>query len=150
MIQYAYYETPLGTVQIGCEESLIVSVHRINQPDHPNAPSSLSDLAASQLAEYFSGSRKAFDLPIHPQGTAFQETVWQALLDIPYGETRSYKDIAAAIGNPAACRAVGMACNKNPIWIVIPCHRVVGSNKKLTGYAGGLDMKQALLNLEQR
>lgn len=84
-----------------------------------------------------------------PAGTPFQLAVWNQLLQIPYGETRTYGQIAAAIGKPGAARAVGMACNRNPLWIAIPCHRVVGSNHALTGYAGGLDMKQALLTLEQ-
>ena len=113
-------------------------------------PSPLSDMVQRQLQEYFAGSRTSFDLPIKPKGTPFQLAVWQALEEIPYGETRTYGNIAAAIGNPKASRAVGMACNRNPLWIVIPCHRVVGSNHNLTGYAGGLSMKRALLELEQK
>lgn len=101
-----------------------------------------------QLKEYMEGQRKQFDLPLNPKGTEFQRKVWNALTKIPYGETRSYKDIAIAVGNEKASRAVGMANNKNPIPIVIPCHRVVGSNKKLVGYAGGLDLKEKLLSLE--
>lgn len=148
MIRYAYYDCPWGTVEIGYEDA-IISLRRCGSPIHAHTPSPLSDRAAKQLSEYFAGQRKVFDLPLHPLGTPFQMAVWQALLTIPYGETRSYGEIAAAIGNPKACRAVGMACNKNPIWILIPCHRVVGSNRSLTGYAGGLDMKRALLELEQ-
>ena len=94
------------------------------------------------------GKRKSFDLPLKPEGTEFQKKVWNALLDIPYGETRSYKDIAVAIGNPKACRAVGMANNRNPISIIIPCHRVIGANGSLVGYGGGLPIKIELLNLE--
>ena len=110
--------------------------------------SDLIKKAYIQLKEYMDGQRKQFDLPLNLKGTEFQKKVWGELAKIPYGETRSYKDIAIAIGNEKACRAVGMANNKNPIPIVIPCHRVVGSNKKLVGYAGGLDLKEELLNLE--
>lgn len=106
--------------------------------------------AAAQLSEYFDGKRKTFDLPLALQGTAFQISVWKALQSIPAGETRSYKDVAALIGNPKASRAVGMANNRNPIAIIIPCHRVIGKNGKLTGYAGGLPVKQYLLDLEKR
>ena len=104
--------------------------------------------AGRQFAEYADGKRKTFDLPLAPLGTEFQKKVWAALVAIPYGETRSYKQIAQQVGNPAACRAVGMANNKNPLPIVVPCHRVVGTNGSLTGYAGGLEMKEWLLALE--
>lgn len=102
-----------------------------------------------QLTEYFAGERKIFDLPLSLHGTEFQRSVWMELLKIPYGETRSYKQIAAAVGNDKASRAVGMANNRNKIPIIIPCHRVIGSNKKMVGYAGGLDKKEWLLALEQ-
>lgn len=105
--------------------------------------------AAEQLMEYLAGKRKAFDLPLEPEGTPFQKAVWKALTGIPYGKTRTYKDIAESIGNPKACRAVGMANNKNPIAILIPCHRVIGAGGKLVGYAGGLDIKKKLLDLEK-
>ncbi len=104
--------------------------------------------AKYQLEEYFRGERKEFHLKLNPRGTDFQLKVWDELKNIPYGETRSYKEIAIAIGNPKASRAIGMANNKNPIPIIIPCHRVIGSNKTLVGYAGGLKMKKDLLNLE--
>lgn len=106
--------------------------------------------AVRQLQQYFVGNRKQFELPLGPEGTPFQQKVWAALLTIPYGETRSYKEIAAQIGNAKACRAVGMANHRNPIGIIIPCHRVIGSSGSLTGYAGGIDKKQLLLELEQR
>ena len=96
------------------------------------------------------GRRREFQLPLAPKGTEFQQKVWKALLDIPYGETRSYGEIARAIGNPKASRAVGMANNRNPIAIIIPCHRVIGSTGKLVGYGGGLDKKEFLLNLERQ
>ncbi len=104
--------------------------------------------AERQLAEYFAGARKAFDLPLDFQGTEFQKQVWAALLTIPFGETRSYAEIARAIGRPTACRAVGAANGKNPISIVAPCHRVIGANGALTGFAGGLKAKEYLLGLE--
>lgn len=111
---------------------------------------SLIKMAAKQLDEYFNGKRQQFDLPLDLTGTIFQTKVWQELLKIPYGQTKSYKDIAAAINNPKAYRAVGMANNKNRIMIVVPCHRVISSDNKLTGYAGGLEKKEFLLNLEYK
>lgn len=108
----------------------------------------LARAAEKQVREYFAGKRTRFDLPLEPRGTGFERTVWNALLEIPHGETRTYKQIAEAIGRPTACRAVGRANGRNPISIVIPCHRVVGSNGTLTGYAGGLDRKERLLRLE--
>ncbi len=112
------------------------------------AVSPLLAQAEEQLNEYFSHLRRDFDLPLAPKGTVFQRQVWAALEDIPYGETRTYAQIAAAIGRPQAARAVGAACGKNPLWLVIPCHRVIGSSGALTGYAGGLEAKAALLQLE--
>lgn len=102
-----------------------------------------------QLQEYLNGNREIFDIPLEPKGTQFQNKVWKALQEIPYGETCSYKDIGIKIGNIKACRAVGMANNKNPLPIFIPCHRVIGSNGKLVGYAGGLKIKEKLLELEK-
>lgn len=104
--------------------------------------------AHKQLEEYLKGKRKLFNLPIFSSGTEFQQKVWNALKEIPYGEVRSYKDIAVAIGNEKACRAVGMANNRNPISIIIPCHRVIGKNGKLVGYGGGIEIKEYLLKLE--
>ncbi len=103
-----------------------------------------------QLDEYFDGRRQQFALPLDMSGTTFQRKVWNALLTIPFGETRSYKDVARQVGNPAAVRAVGAANGRNPVSIVTPCHRVVGSTGKLTGFAGGLDVKARLLELERR
>lgn len=114
------------------------------QPDHP-----VLAQAASQLGDYFNGTRRSFDLPLDFRGTAFQQRVWAALLAIPYGETRSYGDIASAIGQPTASRAVGAANGRNPISIIAPCHRVVGSNGALTGFAGGLETKIWLLDHER-
>lgn len=117
---------------------------RHEDPDHPVIAATIR-----QLEEYFAGTRTTFDLPLDPVGTAFQRDVWRALLTIPYGETRSYADIARAIGRPSATRAVGAANGRNPIPIVTPCHRVIGSNGTLTGFGGGLPNKQLLLALER-
>ncbi|MFM9372225.1 methylated-DNA--[protein]-cysteine S-methyltransferase [Streptomyces sp. Da 82-17] len=105
--------------------------------------------AARQLGEYFAGERHTFDLPLSLQGTPFQREVWAGLLAIPYGETRTYGELAAELGRPQASRAVGLANGKNPVGIVVPCHRVVGANGSLTGYGGGLDRKRRLLDLER-
>ncbi len=148
MVQFATYSSPFGPVQIGHREGRIVSI-RCGSSAAPHMPSEVSELANLQLQEYFAGKRTAFDLPLELEGTSFQLAVWKAMLEIPYGETRTYGQLAAAIGRPAASRAVGQAANRNPIWIVIPCHRIVGSNHSITGYAGGLSMKQALLELEK-
>ena len=148
MVQFATYSSPFGPVQIGHREGRIVSI-RCGSSAAPHMPSEVSELANLQLQEYFAGKRKIFDLPLELEGTSFQLAVWNSMREIPYGETRTYGQLAAAIGRPAASRAVGQAANRNPIWIVIPCHRIVGSNHSLTGYAGGLSMKQALLELEK-
>jgi len=112
-------------------------------------PSPLLVEAEKQLMEYFEGKRKSFELPLEPEGTDFQKKVWRALCAIPYGETLSYGDIAARVGNPKAARAVGMANNRNPIAIIIPCHRVIGADGKMVGYGAGLDKKVFLLTLER-
>ena len=148
MIQYAYYNTPLGTVKIGYAEDAIVFCKIVDSQESKNLPCPLTDLANKQLEEYFTGLRRKFDLPLCPSGTAFQQAVWLALSNIPYGETRSYAQIARSIGRETACRAVGNACNRNPIWLFIPCHRVLGARGNLTGYAGGLSLKKELLKLE--
>ena len=145
------YDTLYGIIVIESNGSAITSIKITGaaKPEGKKTADKLTDKAAGQLGEYFAGKRKIFDIPINPQGTKFQLCVWNALNDIPYGETRSYKDIATATGNPKACRAVGLANNKNPIWIIIPCHRVIGANGTLTGYGGGLEIKQKLLDLEK-
>jgi methylated-DNA-[protein]-cysteine S-methyltransferase len=118
-------------------------------PDNESAETPLIKKAAEQLAEYFAGKRKEFDLPLVLHGTDFQVSVWKALQSIPAGETRSYGDMAALIGKPKACRAVGMANNRNPIPVIVPCHRVIGRDGSLTGYGGGLPVKRYLLELEK-
>ena len=105
---------------------------------------------AEEIEEYFAGKRRSFDIPLSMSGTDFQRSVWKALQTIPFGETRSYKDIATQIGNPKACRAVGMANNRNPVAIVVPCHRVIGQDGSMTGYAGGISVKEYLLDVERR
>ena len=147
MLTYAQYDTPLGWISVGYETDTILSVRFGTTAIHRPCP--VSDLAAAQIREYLEGTGKEFSFPIRTCGTPFQELVWEELRRIPYGETRTYGQIAAAIGKPSAARAVGMACNKNPIWIAIPCHRVLGKNASLTGYAGGLELKRKLLKLEQ-
>lgn len=147
-----YMGSPIGKLGIVEDGTGICAVLFESQPpaDIPEGESGLLSEAAGQLREYFEGKRQVFDLPLSVQGTEFQKTVWKALLEIPYGETRSYGQIASAIGNPKASRAVGMANNRNPLAILIPCHRVVGANGKLVGYGGGLDKKTFLLELEAR
>ncbi len=122
----------------------LVALH-ITEPDN-----TLIKHTFTQFNEYFAGKRKTFDLPYMLDGTEFQQSVWKALCSIPYGETRSYKDMAIAVGNPRGCRAVGLANNKNPISIIVPCHRVIASSGHLSGYGGGIKMKQALLDLEDK
>jgi methylated-DNA-[protein]-cysteine S-methyltransferase len=149
-MKYAYsYKTPVGSLWLAEENGAItdLSFRSILKAEEHETP--LLKRAAGQLAEYFEGRRQAFDLPLDARGTAFQRAVWSALTDIPYGATRSYKEIAIAVGNEKACRAVGMANNKNPIAVIIPCHRVIGAGGGLTGYGGGLDIKEKLLDLER-
>lgn len=148
MISFATYDSPVGFIEIGCEDLAVVSLRRVETPVyHDFTPA--SNLANLQLQEYFKGSRKTFDLPIRLHGTAFQTAVWECIQKIPYGQVLTYGQIATMIGKPKASQAVGQAAGKNPVWIIIPCHRVVGVHQALTGYAGGLEMKQALLKLEK-
>jgi methylated-DNA-[protein]-cysteine S-methyltransferase len=152
-------ETKVGLLHINANDSAVTYIGFFDDTRYPektqaaNATSTqanaISRLAAKQLNEYFKGQRRHFDLPLAPKGTDFQQSIWQKLLDVQYGQTASYLDIAMAIDKPKACRAVGAANGKNPISIVIPCHRIVGSNGTLTGYAGGLSRKSFLLSLEQ-
>lgn len=145
---YAVYDFPCGRLKIGYTDKAIKFVKKTDEKQS-GMPSEMSELAAKELYEYFAGERKTFELPLEPDGTEFQKKVWRALLEIPYGETRSYKDIAERLGNPKACRAVGGANNKNPIVIIIPCHRVIGANGDMVGYGCGLEMKHMLLDLEK-
>ena len=153
MMKYLnYIDSPIGILGLVQEEDCLTEVFfgkSESHQDYSQEETLLLKEAKKQLKAYFEGNQKIFDLPLNPKGTDFQKTVWQALLLIPYGETRSYKDIVAAIGSPKASRAVGMANNKNPLSILVPCHRVIGSSGKLVGYGGGLTIKENLLGLEK-
>ncbi|MDX1539524.1 methylated-DNA--[protein]-cysteine S-methyltransferase [Arsukibacterium sp.] len=143
-------DSPLGPVRIFATEQGISAIHLATKTTTADKPSALTNKAASQLQQYFAGSLTQFDLPLAATGTAFQQQVWQALCKLSFGQTCSYADIAREIANPKAVRAVGAANGKNPIAIVVPCHRVIGANGSLTGYAGGLDNKAWLLRHEQQ
>lgn len=154
---YMYMDSPVGALKLVAHDHALVAVMWDNE-DHKRVR--LAELiqdhqhpmllrVKKQLEQYFAGQRQQFDLPLDFQGTDFQQQVWQTLLTIPYGETRSYKEIAVQIGNEKAVRAVGAANGRNPISIIAPCHRVIGSSGALVGFAGGLDKKQILLSLEQ-
>lgn len=146
------YDTVIGKIIIEESEEKISRIEIVNGTekfDGKEEETELINKTYKELDEYFRCKRKTFDIPLKIEGTEFQKKVWNALLEIPYGETRSYLDIAKRVGNPKASRAVGMANHNNKIIIIIPCHRVIGSNKKLIGYAGGLDVKERLLKLEQ-
>lgn len=150
-------ETPSGLLAISCQEGAVTSIqlhHGKTRGDEENRePSSFSsDLLTQikkQLADYFSGIRRSFSVPIKPEGTSFQKAVWQLLLAIPYGKTSSYSDIAKKIGQPNAARAVGMACKRNPLPLLIPCHRVIAKDGSLGGFSlGGVGVKEKLINHE--
>jgi methylated-DNA-[protein]-cysteine S-methyltransferase len=145
----AVHRTPLGPVEIVSDGSALLSLKLQPAAEGP-APRDVALLAARQIDEYLAGERAEFDLPLAPQGTPFELAVWESLRAIPYGETVSYGELAAELGRPGAARAVGRANGRNPLWIVVPCHRVIGANGALTGYAGGVDVKRALLELESQ
>lgn len=141
--------TPVGPLWIAVDAAGAVTAVKFGEPDVPAAPSDESEAAAAQLREYFAGERDDFDLVLAASGTAFQHKVWAALRKIPYGETWSYGELARHIGQPTASRAVGLANGRNPIAIVVPCHRVIGASGTLTGYAGGIERKRWLLEHER-
>jgi methylated-DNA-[protein]-cysteine S-methyltransferase len=154
--RYTQIESPLGPLLLVADDAGLRQIHFVNgrHPAQPE-PSWIEDRAPlnetiGQLQAYFAGDLENFNLQLMPEGTPFQLEVWRTLCDIPYGETISYGKLASRIGNPKASRAVGLANGSNPIPIVIPCHRVIGSNGKLTGYGGGLPIKEKLLALEKR
>lgn len=155
---YLVVTTPVGELTlIAGEQGLAAVLWQNDRPariratlDRYTADHPLLIETARQLGEYFAGTRQQFELPLQPEGTPFQRQVWQALSTIPYGETRSYAQIAQQIGRPNAVRAVGAANGRNPLSIIVPCHRVIGANGKLTGFAGGLTVKAQLLTLEDR
>lgn len=143
------FSSPLGVVEVTADAESVLSIHFVATAKSANANQITND-AITQLQEYFQGERQHFDLPLAAQGTEFQKNVWDALLTVDYGETCSYSDIADKINNPKAVRAVGSANGKNPLTIVVPCHRVIGSNGSLTGYASGTERKAWLLNHEMQ
>lgn len=151
MKAYQHLTSPVGILTLVEEEGSLTGLlfGSLTPEDGSLKNTSLLQEAVRQLEEYFAGQRREFSLPLSPRGTAFQRQVWEALCTIPYGETRSYGEIARQIGSPKACRAVGMANHRNPLSIVIPCHRVVGAHGTLTGYGGGLAAKEFLLRLER-
>ncbi len=147
---YSYLVSPIGLVEICANQVAIISIYFVEKQKQPANGNSICESAKQQLRDYFAGKLASFDLPLVAKGTQFQQDVWHALCQIPYGETCSYADIAQRLDNPKAVRAVGAANGKNPISIVVPCHRVIGASGKLTGYAGGLERKSWLLGLEQK
>ena len=149
-LHYTYVTTPVGFLEIAGQDQHVTHIYFVESPRHPKTDNDTLAQAKAQLSQYIQGKRTQFDLPLAPQGTNFQKRVWQALCKIDYGDTRSYLDIAIEIGKPKAVRAVGTANGKNPLSIVVPCHRVIGKSGKLTGYAGGLSRKAWLLELETR
>lgn len=147
-----FYDTTIGEIAISEHNNKITNLYlkssSVVKENYEVNETEIIKKAYKQLIEYFDGKRKDFSLPLAPSGAEFMKKVWNALIDIPYGETRSYKDIAEIINHPKAYRAVGLANNRNPIPIFIPCHRVIGADKKLVGYGGGLDIKEKLLKIE--
>ena len=145
---FAVYAFPCGNLEIGCTDEAVCHV-LFTKKEVGGTPTEMTERTVRQLREFFDGKRKDFELPLEPKGTEFQKKVWAALCDIPYGETKSYKDVAAAVGSKKAFRAVGQANHNNPISIVIPCHRVIAADGGLGGYGGGLETKIQLLKLEK-
>ncbi len=150
----AYYQTPLGYAEITASDQAVFGVRLVDglpkkTEKTSGAASAVLKQCISELDEYFSGGRKKFTVKLERNGTDFQKKVWRALEKISYGGTASYADIAEAVGSPKAVRAVGLANSKNPHWVIVPCHRVIGKNKKLVGYAGGLVRKKWLLDHEK-
>ncbi|WP_307789368.1 methylated-DNA--[protein]-cysteine S-methyltransferase [Mycolicibacterium baixiangningiae] len=154
-IRFRTVESPVGLLTLAGRDDRLMHLRMVDQTYEPSRhgwepdPTAFPE-AVDQLAAYFSGERTAFDLDLELVGTEFQRRVWEALLTIPYGETKSYGDIARQIDAPGASRAVGLANGHNPIGIIVPCHRVIGANGSLTGYGGGIERKRMLLGMERR
>jgi methylated-DNA-[protein]-cysteine S-methyltransferase len=146
--QTAYIKTPLGIAKISGDEKGISEISILQEGDISKKTPKILQEAVSQLQDYFEGKRNNFDFKLNPQGTDFQQKVWQELLNIPFGKTISYLDLAKKLGDPKVIRAAASANGKNPLWIVVPCHRVIGADGSLTGYAGGLWRKKWLLEHE--
>lgn len=147
---FSYIDTPLGKLEIRASEVGITAVEFLKKEKEGSVTNTILRVAIKQIEEYFKGARVDFELSLDIKGTPFREKVWKELLKIPYGETISYKELALRIDNPKAIRAVGGANNKNPISIIIPCHRVIGSDNSLVGYGGGIENKKWLLEFEKR
>ncbi|MDT0538824.1 MULTISPECIES: methylated-DNA--[protein]-cysteine S-methyltransferase [Croceitalea] len=147
-METAYLKTPIGYAEFKGDVNGLVSVKVFDEMTFLDTIPEVLEDAVYQFQEYFEGKRKTFDLKINPQGTDFQKRVWQGLLEIPYGKTTSYLELSKTLGDVKAIRAVASANGKNPLWIIVPCHRVIGSNGDLTGYAGGLHRKKWLLEHE--
>lgn len=149
-MEKSYYKSPIGILKISCENNKLVSLKLVACCEKTNAETDFIKDIKIQLDEYFLGKRKYFDIKINPKGTEFQKKVWCELREIPFGKVKNYSEIATAIGNKNAQRAVGSACNRNPIMIIIPCHRVISKNGNIGGFAYGNCVKQTLLELENR
>ena len=147
-METAYLQTPIGYAEFKGDENGLVSITVLDGEKFTDIIPEILEDAVYQFSEYLDGKRKSFDLKLNPEGTDFQKRVWDALLEIPYGKTVSYLDLSKKLGDVKAIRAVAAANGKNPLWIVVPCHRVIGSNGDLTGYAGGLHRKKWLLEHE--
>lgn len=147
-VTFAYWESPVGLMEIGCSAVGLAGLNFVEGPDHPQSVTPLLKRVVEQIAAYFAGELTIFDLPLDLRGTDFQRRVWTQLLTVPFGQTATYLDIALALRNPQAVRAVGAANGQNPVSVVVPCHRIIGSNGKLIGYGGGLWRKEWLLRHE--
>lgn len=144
----SYFTSPCGLIAVSANELGVTALTFVESREAIDSPSTITELCKSELTDYFAGTLRHFSVPLAASGTHFQKRVWSALAEIGYGQTRCYGDIAAQLQQPTAARAVGMANGRNPISIIVPCHRVIGKNGTLTGYAGGLDRKRFLLKLE--
>ncbi len=147
---FVYWQSPIGWLRLSADQKALTGIEFCREPGSTATASPVLREAVRQLQEYFSGQRKVFDLPLHFKGTAFQEKVWAALCEIPFGQTASYQEIARKIGHPQSMRAVGAANGRNPIPIIVPCHRVIGADGRLVGYSSGLWRKEWLLNHEKQ
>lgn len=148
-VYYNYCESPIGLVEVGGTSTSVTSLYFVKRRRKGFKSHPFVEAAVTQIKEYFSGARRTFEVDISPAGTDFQKRVWEKLLTVPFGKTASYRDIATAIGNPKAVRAVGGANGSNPVSIIVPCHRIIGSNGTLTGYGSGLWRKEWLLKHER-
>lgn len=147
-MEKSYYKSPIGVLEIICEKDALISLKLVENTDKSDNKTALIKDIKTQLNEYFLSKRKKFDIKLKPKGTNFQKKVWEELQKIPYGKTKSYSKIAASVGKQNTQRAIGSACNKNPIMIIIPCHRVISKNGKLGGFVYGNSVKQKLLEFE--